>query len=111
MNKRRCESPSQVDTQRHGAPALKRRASGSTRVLPNVSPEGLWIHSELDDLESDVADERLRKLVAKRLNLADSTTDAQSSDSEDLEHGRPGPTQARETRRTAKNSRTWQRFR
>ena len=39
--------------------------------------------SELDDLESDAADERLRKLLAKRLTLADTTTDVGSESSED----------------------------
>jgi hypothetical protein len=40
--------------------------------------------SELDDLESDAADERLRTLLANRLSLAaNTTTDAGSSESDD----------------------------
>ena len=38
--------------------------------------------SELDDLESDAAGEHLRKVLAKRLSLADNTTTEASSASE-----------------------------
>ena len=41
--------------------------------------------SELDDLESDAVDEKLSKVMAKRLALADTTTDVPSSSDSDSE--------------------------
>ena len=60
-------------------PPSKSRAKRAAKIIDSH-------RSELDGLESDAADEHIRKLLAKRLSLAETASEAPfSSDSEDTE--------------------------
>ena len=75
---RKKKAPEEKDPEVSTRP--KRTPAKAQRVARKVVDSH---RSELDDLDSDVADERLRKLLAKRLTLADTTTDIGSESSED----------------------------
>jgi chorismate mutase len=68
-------------------PAVAQRKAKALKAARKLVAEN---QSELDGLESDAVDEQLSKIMAKRLALQDTTTDApSSSDSDDPERKAP----------------------